>query len=230
MTGPDALKRQVAEAAAAEVADGMVLGLGSGSTAELVIEALARRTAAGLRIAGVPTSERSAALARRLGLPLVDFPPDAPLDLTIDGADEVELPSLALVKGRGGALLREKITAFASRRVLVVVDESKLVPRLGQGALPVEIVAFGQRPILARLAALGLRPALRRGADGAPFVSDGGNLIADCMPGPIGDAAALERALRDIVGVVETGLFLGLRPRVLVATSDGLVTHEAPAG
>jgi ribose 5-phosphate isomerase A len=220
MTDRDALKRRAAEAAVAEVEDGMVLGLGSGSTAELALRALAARVAAGLRVSGVPTSERTAALARWLGVPLTDFAAHARLDLVIDGADEVEPSSLALIKGRGGALLREKIVAAASRRMLVVVDESKLVPSLGRGAVPVEIVAFGWQATLARLEEAGMRPALRRTPDGAPFLTDGANHIADCNPGPIEDAAALDRRLRAVVGVVETGLFLGMAGRVIVATAE----------
>ncbi|WP_043359269.1 ribose-5-phosphate isomerase RpiA [Belnapia sp. F-4-1] len=223
MTGQDQQKRRVAEAAAALVESGMLLGLGSGSTAEMVVEMLAARQAAGLRIAGgVPTSERTAALARRLGLPLAELD-ERPLDLAIDGADEVEQGSFALLKGRGGALLREKVVATASRRLLIVVDEGKLVPCLGRGVLPVELVEFGRRATLARLAALGLTPTLRQGADGTPFRSDGGHLIADCATGPIADAMALDRALHAIPGVVETGLFLGLAPQVLVGTADGQV-------
>jgi ribose 5-phosphate isomerase A len=198
----------------------MVLGFGSGSTAELALHALAARVAAGLRISGVPTSERTAALARRLGLPLTDFAAHRQLDLAIDGADEVEPTSLALIKGRGGSLLREKIVAVASRRLLVVVDDSKLVSRLGRGAVPVEIVAFGWQATLARLEAAGMRPVLRRILDGAPFRTDGGNHIADCHLGPIDDAVALDCRMRGIVGVVETGLFLGLAQGGVVATAD----------
>jgi ribose 5-phosphate isomerase A len=219
----DGQKRAAAEAAAALVEPGMRIGLGSGSTAALVVEALAARLGQGLRIAGgVPTSEATAALARRLGLPLAELD-DRPLDLAIDGADEVEEGSHALLKGRGGALLREKIVATASRRLVIVVDAGKRVPRLGRGPLPVELVDFGRAATLARLAALGLAPALRQAAGGQPFRSDGGHLIADCTTGPIADAAALDRALHAIPGVVETGLFLGLAPRVLVGTAEGRV-------
>jgi ribose 5-phosphate isomerase A len=222
MSGQDELKRRAAEAAVAEVEDGTALGLGSGSTAELAVGALAARVAAGLRVVGLPTSERTAALARRLGVPLADFSTHARIDLTIDGADEVEPGTLALIKGRGGALLREKIVASASRRMLVVVDETKLVDRLGRGALPVEVVAFGWQATLARLEALGARPSLRRAADGTPLVTDGGNHVADCAVGPVEDPGALDRRLRAVVGVVETGLFLGLASRVVVATADGV--------
>ncbi len=223
MIDQDRQKRLAAEAAAAEVEPGMLVGLGTGSTAALVVEALAARVAAGLRIdGGVPTSERTVTLARRLGLPLVELG-EVPLDLAIDGADEVEQGSLALLKGRGGALLREKIVATASRRRLIVIDQAKLVPQLGRGILPVELVEFGVRATLARLASLGLRPALRQAGDGTPFRSDGGHLIADCATGPIADAAALDRALHAIPGVVETGLFLDMKPRVLVGTPGGEV-------
>jgi ribose 5-phosphate isomerase A len=227
-----ALKRSAAEAAVAEVEDGMVLGLGSGSTAELALEALAARVAAGLRVEGIATSERTAALAQRLGIPLTGFAAHPRIDLAIDGADEVEPRSLALVKGRGGALLREKIVAAASRRMLVVVDGSKLVERLGRGTVPVEVAAFGWEATFAGLEAAGVRPSLRRAADGAPFATDGGNRIADCDAGPIADPASLDARLRAVVGVVETGLFVGLASRAIVATPDGLKVFDAapPAG
>ena len=224
MSDQDALKKQAAEAAVAEVEDGMVLGLGSGSTAELAVHALAVRVAAGLRVSGVPTSERTAVLARRVGVPLTDFAVHDQVDLTIDGADEVEPHSLTLVKGRGGALLREKIVASASRRMLVVVDGSKLVDRLGRGVVPVEVVAFGWQATLARLEASGARPSLRRSPDGSPFRTDGGNHVADCAVGAVADAAELDRRLRAVVGVVETGLFVGLASRVIVATAGGIET------
>ena len=226
MSDQDALKRRAAEAAAAEAEDGMVLGFGSGSTAELVLQALAVRVAAGLRISGVPTSERTAALARRLGVPLTDFSEHARVDLTIDGADEADPRSLALVKGRGGALLREKIVAAASRRMLVVVEGSKLVDRLGRGTLPIEVAAFGWQATFVRLEALGAQASLRRSPDGSPFRTDGGNHVADCAVGPIGDPAALDRRLRAVVGVIETGLFVGLASRLIAATASGIRVFE----
>jgi ribose 5-phosphate isomerase A len=222
------LKRQAAEAAVAYVEDGMVLGLGSGSTAELALHALAARVVAGLQVSGVPTSERTAALARQLGVPLTDFAAHSKLDLAIDGADEVEPTSLALIKGRGGALLREKIVASASRRFLVVVDETKLVPKLGRGAVPIEVVAFGSQTVLARLEKAGVRPTVRRSAGGSPFVTDGGNYIVDCATGPVNDEAALDQRLRSVVGVVETGLFLGLTDQVIVATPAGIRLLDRP--
>lgn len=206
----------------AEVENGMVLGLGSGSTAELAVRALGARVAAGLRVRGVPTSERTAALAREVGVPLTDLGADPRLDLVIDGADEVEVGTLALVKGLGGALLREKIVAAAGARMLVVVDEGKLVERLGRGRLPVEVAAFGWQSVLPRIEALGIPATLRRGAEGQPFRTDNGNLAADLRPGPIADAAALDRRLREVVGVLETGLFLGLASRVIVAGAGGV--------
>jgi ribose 5-phosphate isomerase A len=224
----DELKRRAAEAAVAEVEDGMVLGLGSGSTAALAVEALAARIAReGLRrVVGIPTSERTAALARARGVPLTDFAAHRRIDLTIDGADQVEEGSLHLVKGLGGALLREKIVAAASRRMLVVVDEGKLVRRLGDRTpLPVEIVAFGWQTVLDRLTGLGAAPTLRAATpDGEPFRTDGGNLIADCRfaAGSLDDAAGLERRLAAVVGVVEVGLFVGLASRALVGTPAGV--------
>lgn len=217
----EAARRRAAEAAVAEVEDGMVVGLGTGAAAALAVEALARRIADGLHVAGIPTSERTAALATRLGVPLTTFATHRRIDLTIDGADEVELGTLDLVKGLGGALLHEKIVAAASRRMLVVVDEAKLVDRLGRHApLPVEIVPFGHQATLERLDEAGGAPTLRGGT--APFVTDSGHFIADCRTGPIADAHALDTRLKAIVGVVETGLFLGLASRVLVGTPEGV--------
>jgi ribose 5-phosphate isomerase A len=211
----DALKRAAAGRAVEEIRDGMVIGLGSGSTAEIALALLAERK---LKVVGVPTSERTARLARQLGLTLASLDDHPVLDLAIDGADQVERGTLDLIKGLGGALLREKLVASAARRLIVMVDDGKLVDRLGGIALPVEIVAWGWRSTLARLEAAGLRPALRGG--GQPFVTDGGNLIADCAAGPIDDAQALDARLRTLTGVVETGLFLGLASRVIVAAAD----------
>ncbi len=218
----DRLKRLAAAAAVAEIEDGMVLGLGSGSTAAFAVEALAQRVAKGLDVVAIPTSERTAAQARRLGIKLTSFAEHRRVDLTIDGADEVEIGTLNLIKGRGGALLREKIVASASDRMLVIVDESKPVDRLGQrSALPVEITTFGWQVVLQRLAEAGARPTLRMRGD-QPFRTDGGNYIADCATGEISDPARLEQRLRAIVGVVESGLFLGLASRVIVGTGTAI--------
>jgi ribose 5-phosphate isomerase A len=224
MSGPDlsALKRAAAVRAVDEVRDGMVVGLGTGSTADFGLAELSRRVAAGLRISGVPTSERTRRLAQQQGIPLL-APGDRPrIDLTIDGADQVERGSLDLIKGMGGALLGEKIVASASDRMIVIVDESKLVDRLCSATpLPVEIVSFGWRYTMEKLRRLGLRPTLRM-ADGAPFLSDAGNHIADCRTGDIADAAGLDAELRCLVGVVETGLFLGLASTVIVGRPAGI--------
>jgi ribose 5-phosphate isomerase A len=219
-------KRLAARAAAAEVESGMVLGLGSGSTALLALEALAERVAGGLRVAGIPTSERTAAAARRLGVPLTSFAAHRRVDLTIDGADEVEVGTLDLIKGLGGSLLREKIVAAASERMIVAVDDGKLADRLGRRSpLPVEIVPFGAELTMERIAEAGGAPVLRL-AGGVPFVSDGGHYIADCGFGVIADAAALDLRLRAIVGIVETGLFLGRASRVFVGGANGVEVLE----
>ncbi len=217
----DELKRQSAAAAVADVEDGMVLGLGTGSTAAIAVELLGARVREGLRIIGVPTSERTAAQARSLGIELGDLADHTRLDLTIDGADEVHTGTLDLVKGLGGALVREKIVAAASRRMTVVVDESKLVATLGGVRLPVEIVAFGWQATLAHLHDAGADVLVRQGADGAPYHTDGGNLIADCAFAAIADPAALHAHLKCIVGVVETGLFVGMATRVIAGTQAG---------
>lgn len=222
----DGPKRAAAARAVAEVEDDMVLGLGSGSTAEFALEALAARVAKGLHIVGIPTSERTAALARRLGVPLTDFAAHRRIDLTIDGADQVERGTLTLIKGLGGALLREKIVASASERMIVVVDETKLVDRLGgRTPLPVEIVAFGRETVLDRLAEMGCAPRLRLAGD-KPFTTDGGNGIADCALAEIADPAALEARLAAVVGVVDSGLFVGLAPKIVVGRSDGVEVIE----
>jgi ribose 5-phosphate isomerase A len=224
------LKRLAAAAAVAEVETGMVVGLGSGSTAMLALEELAARIAREqhLRVVGIATSERTAALAQRLGIPLTSFAEHRRIDLTIDGADQVEPASLNLIKGLGGALLREKIVAAASRRMLVVADQGKLVDRLGDRTpLPVEIAAFGWQTVQDRLAGLGAAPVLRTGPDGQPFRTDGGNYIADCtFAAGLGDVAALERRLGEIAGVIETGLFVGLAARAIIGTTTGVKVLE----
>ncbi len=187
----DELKRAAAARAVEEVEDGMVLGLGTGSTAAFVVEGLGRRVATGLRIVGIPTSERTAAQARRLGIPIATFAEYQQLDLTIDGADEVELGTLHLIKGLGGALLREKIVAAASRRLVIVVDQEKLVERLGEHTpVPVEVTPFGWQATAASLAALGCAPERRYHGE-EPFISEEGHLILDCRFGPIAVADAI---------------------------------------
>jgi ribose 5-phosphate isomerase A len=197
----------------------MVVGLGSGSTARLAVEEIARRVSeGGLRdVVGVPTSRATAELARDRGLPLADLEQRPVLDLTIDGADEVT-PGGDLLKGAGGALVREKIVARASRRLVIVVDESKRVDRLGERhPLPLAVVPFGWSTHLEAVRALGGEPALRRDAEGRPYQTDEGLFILDCrFETAIADPAAMERSLRSRPGVVETGLFLGFSPEVIV--------------
>lgn len=228
LTPAEELKRHAAIAAAGWIEEGMVVGLGTGSTVRFLLDEIARRRAAGqLReIRCVPTSVQTAERAGILGIPLTNLA-DAPrVDVTIDGADEVD-PELNLVKGLGGALLREKIVAAASATLIVIVDESKLVPRLGtRGPLPVEVDPFGAAIQLPFLRGLGAEPVLRL-ANGEPLVTDGGNHILDChFPGGIDDAAELEIALNNRPGVVENGLFIGLAERVVVAAAEGVRVLE----
>jgi ribose 5-phosphate isomerase A len=227
----DAHKREAAMAAIAMVEDGMVVGLGTGSTAKFAIEGLIERVRRGLRIIGIPTSERSAQQAREGGIELSDFAHHTKLDLTIDGADEIARETLDLIKGLGGALLREKIVATASARLVIVADEPKLVPGLGATVpVPVEVVSFGWETTTMRLAKLGARPVLRTAADGTAFRTDNGNFIVDCHFGAIADPAALEQRLSGVVGVVETGLFVGMATTVLVATPAGMIRLDRSCG
>jgi ribose 5-phosphate isomerase A len=222
ITDPAELKKAAAEWAATLVEDGMVVGLGTGSTASLILEPLAARIRQGLRIVGISTSERTAEQARGLGIPLSTLADHARVDLTIDGADEVEIGTLNVIKGRGGALLREKIVASASARLVIVADESKLVDRLGRGAVPVEVVPFEWQSTARRIESLGASPVLRLRPDGGAFVTEGGHYILDCAFGPISSAGSLDRELNGIVGVVEHGLFLGLAEQVGVGRAGGV--------
>ena len=211
-------------AAVAMVEDGMVVGLGTGSTAAFAIDGLIERVRRGLKIVGIPTSERSAKQAKDGGIELTDFAHHPNVDLTIDGADEIARGSLNLVKGLGGALLREKIVAAASARLVIVADEPKLVDGLGGTVpVPIEVVSFGWETTAVRLARLGARPILRQAADASPFRTDGGNVILDCHFAGIADPGELERDLSMVVGVVETGLFIGMATTALVATPDGIL-------
>ena len=220
----DALKRAAAEAAVELVQDGMVVGLGTGSTATFAVEALGRRHRQGLRFVGIPTSERTAAQAKAAGIPLSSFAEHRQIDLTIDGADEVERGTLNLVKGLGGALLREKIVASASRQLVIIVDAAKLVDRLGTHApVPVEVVSFGMDVVRSALEVFAAEVRPRLSPAGGLFITDGGNHILDCrFAGPIADPARLEDRIRRIVGVVESGLFIGRAAPVFVADSRGV--------
>lgn len=228
--GRDDRKREAALAAVEMVEDGMVVGLGTGSTAAFAIDALIERVRGGLQIFGIPTSERSARQAREGGIELTDFGHHTQLDLTIDGADEIGRDTLNLVKGLGGALLREKIVAAASVRLVIIADEPKLVSGLGATVpVPVEVVSFGWETTALRLMKLGGRPVLRKGTDGTTFHTDGGNLILDCHFGAIADPSGLERDLAGTIGVVEAGLFIGMATTALVATSGGIIRLDRPS-
>jgi len=227
--GRDRQKREASEAAVELVRSGMVVGLGTGSTAAFAIEALIRRVRAGLDIVGIPTSECSAEQARAGGIRLTDFAQHRRVDLTIDGADEIATGSLDLVKGLGGALLREKIVAAASDMLVIVADHRKLVDQLGATAnIPVEVVRFGWQTTAERLTALGATPVLRLDGHGQPFRTDGKNLILDCHFGPLDDPAALERMLSQTIGVVDSGLFIGMADCALVAMPDGVQRLTRP--
>jgi ribose 5-phosphate isomerase A len=213
----DEFKRQAAIAAVDEVQDGMVVGLGTGSTATHFIRELGARH---LNIVAIPTSEASDRLAREVGIRLTNFSETPAIDVTVDGADEVS-PQLDLIKGLGGALVREKVVALASRRVVIIVDETKLVQQLGsRSVVPVEVVPFAVDIVIRRLSDWGGRPQIRQ-KDGKPFISDNGNLVLDWQHGPIENPTTLERQLKEITGVVDSGLFCGIANLVIVAGADG---------
>ncbi|MGH9716137.1 MAG: ribose-5-phosphate isomerase RpiA [Candidatus Acidiferrales bacterium] len=226
----DACKRAAAEAAAALIEDGMVVGLGSGSTAAFFIAALGRRLA-GLHITGIPTSDHTERLARDLEIPLSSFAEHTQIDLTVDGADEIERGTLGLIKGHGGALLREKIVAAASRRMVVIADETKIVERLGSlVSVPVEVVRFGWQVTARSLAKIGGNPSLRLGKNNTPYVTDGGNFIMGCAFGPINEPEEIADQLDHVVGVVEHGLFLGYASEAIVGGLDGVKTYRKSGG
>lgn len=212
-----AAKIEAAEKSLQHVQPGMVVGLGSGSTAAEMVRLLGARVRGGLQIRGVPSSEATAALAREVGIPLVGLADVEALDVTIDGADEVD-PRGELIKGRGGALLREKVIASASRKLVIIVDDTKRVPVLGaRMPVPVEVTPFAVPVVDRALTAMGAAVVRRVSSDGAPYVTDGGNQILDCRFGPIADPATLGARLKAMVGVVEHGLFVGFAPTVIVA-------------
>ena len=229
----DELKRQAAAKALDYVRDGMKLGLGTGSTAKHFVELLGERVKTGLKVIGVPTSEATRADALRCGVPLTTLDDVDRLDLTVDGADEID-PQLNLIKGGGGALLREKIVAAASDRMIVIADESKWVATLGRFPLPVEVIPFGlaatRRAIAEAFAQCGVSGpmAIRNGRDGHAFVTDGGHWIIDAHLGQIPDAPRLAGLLSSIPGVVEHGLFIGLASMTMLASSEGIRIFERP--
>jgi ribose 5-phosphate isomerase A len=220
----DQWKKEAGEAAAKLVEDGMVVGLGTGSTATFAVAALGRRVKQdGLRIVGIPTSERTAEQANAVGIPLTTFAEHTQIDLTIDGADEVLPGPLYLIKGHGGALLREKIVAAASKRMAVVADDTKLVKRLGElVSVPVEVVPFGWQVTAQRLRELGGSPTMRLRADQKPFITDGGHYILNCAFGPMDDPKEIAHHLDHVVGLVEHGLFLKYASEAVIAGRDGV--------
>lgn len=227
----DKLKQAAAASAATQLQNGMIVGLGSGSTATLAVAAIGLRVQQGLQIIGIPTSEKTAEQAQRLGIPLSTLGEHSQIDVTIDGADEVELGTLNLIKGGGGNQLREKIVASASSRLLIVVDDTKVVPQLGTRAkVPVEVAQFGWQATARKLTALGAEPTLRLHSGGETFITDGGNYILDCAFGPIQSPAALERELDSIVGVVEHGLFIGMASQVLIGFPEGVKPLNRESG
>jgi ribose 5-phosphate isomerase A len=230
MANLDLRKVAAAEAAAKLVEDGMVVGLGSGSTASLAVAAIGKRTALGLRIVGVPTSEKTAEQARALGIPLSTLAESETIDLTIDGADEIERDSLDLVKGLGGALLREKLVATVSKRLVIVADDDKLVDRIGQNArpIPVEVAPFGWQSTARRLSALGAQWTQRMTPAGQPFITDGGHIILDCRFQSLDSARSLQARLDSMVGVMEHGLFLGMTGEAIVGRANGELLRLRP--
>jgi len=217
----DELKKQAALAALDEIRSGMVVGLGTGSTATHFIRGLADKVRAGMKIVAIPTSDESRLLAEEVGISLTTFKEHLEIDVTVDGADEVS-PHLDLIKGLGGALVREKIVAHASKRVIIVVDESKLVRQLGtKTVIPIEVISFAADRIMAQLRQLG-GDAVVREKNGRPFVSDNGNTIVDWKHGVIDDPVALEKKLKGMTGVVDSGIFAGIANTVIVAASSGI--------
>lgn len=228
MQGTSRLERIGAQAAG-EVQPGMIVGLGTGSTASAFVTALGRRVAEGLKVTGIPTSLETEALARELGIPLTDLNAVDTVDLCIDGADEID-PALNVVKGRGGALLFEKLVARRADRYIIIATDEKLVDRLGTRLpLPVEIVPLGWKHTARELERLDLAPVLRMAGD-APFVSDGGHYIVDCETGGIDDPGALAGRIKAVTGVVDHGLFIGMVDLAMTVDADGRVTtHESAA-
>jgi ribose 5-phosphate isomerase A len=219
-------KEAAGRAAAKLVRDGDIVGLGTGSTAYFAVVALGERVKDGLKIIGIPTSVRTADLARAVGIPLTTLDEHPEIDITIDGADEVD-PKLNLIKGGGGALTREKVIATASKNMVVVADSGKVVAVLGKFPLPVEVITFARTVVERKVVALGGSPKLRVKADDSPFVTDNGNQILDCSFGKIVDPPALARELSGTPGVVEHGLFIGLAKLAIVGRGNSVEEVQA---
>lgn len=218
----DQEKEAAARASLQYIKDGQVVGLGTGSTAAYFIKLLGEEVKNGLRVRGIPTSDRSEELAKSLGIPLITLDDCQEIDVTVDGADEVD-PQLRLIKGGGGAALREKIVASATKKLVIVADATKQVPRLGKFPLPVEVIRFAQALVTKRIEGLGAHVSLRRNSDGSPYVTDENNHILDCRFGEIRDADGLAQELSEMPGVVEHGLFIGMASVVLFARGSEIV-------
>lgn len=223
----DQEKEAAARASLKFVQDGNVVGLGTGSTAAYAVRGLGEKVAAGLKIRGIPTSERTAELAKSLGIALTTFDVTQVIDVTIDGADEFD-PHLNLTKGGGGALLREKIIASASKQVVIIADSSKQVAVLGMFPLPVEVIPFAEALVAKKISALGATVKLRQRADGKTFITDEGHHILDCHFGQIPDPPSLARKLSDMPGIVEHGLFIGMASVVLLAKGNEVQELRRP--
>jgi ribose 5-phosphate isomerase A len=225
----DSEKEQAARASLKYVHDGQIVGLGSGSTATIAIRLLAERVRDGLKIRGIPTSVQSRDLALQLGIPLTTFDEYQQIDVTIDGADEFD-PALNLIKGGGGAMLREKVVASASKQLIIVTDFSKQVPVLGRFPLPVEVIGFAESLVAKKISGMGATVTGRCDSSGTPYITDEGNHVLDCGFGEILDPKALARNLSDMPGVVEHGLFVGMASVVLMAKAGAVAEfHRSQA-